>query len=136
MKTNGTMFRPIAALVAAALCLIPLAASAQDRRCTQETLAVRGTPVTIGYCITGPARSTIGGEIAVPVQASYSAPGGSFQETLTLRFLSGEGLSRVIRNLDLSHVGSTGTLHLTLAYSGSSVSIESATLTPGAITIK
>jgi hypothetical protein len=136
MKTHGIMLRPIAAIAAAALCLLPLAASAQARRCTQETLAVRGTPVTIGYCIDGVVKATSGGEIAVPVQASYSAPGGSFQEILTLRFLSGEGLSRVIRNLDLAHVGSTGILHLTLAYGGSSVSIESATLTPGAITIK
>lgn len=130
------MLRPIAALAAAALYLLPLTASAQGHRCTQETLAVRGTPVTIGYCINGAAKSASGGEIAVPVQASYSAPGGSFQEILTLRFLSGEGLSRIIRNLDLSHVGAIGTLHLTLAYNGSSVSIESATLTPGAITIK
>lgn len=136
MKTHRTMFRPIVAIAAAALCLLPLAASAQGRHCTRETLAVKGTPVTIGYCINGAIRPTIGGEIAVPVQASYSAPGGSFQEVLTLRFLSGEGPSRVIRNLALSDVGSTGTLHLTLVYSGMDVSIESATLTPGAIIIK
>ena len=104
--------------------------------CTQETLNVRGTPVTIGYCISGAARSAGGDEIVVPTVASYGAPSGSFSRTIQLHFVAGEGVSRVIENLDLARLGLTGTLHLTLAYSGGLVHVEGALLTPGAITIK
>ena len=104
--------------------------------CTQETLEVRGTPVTIGYCISGTARSVGGDEIVVPTIASYGAPGGSFSRTSQLHFVAGEGVSRVIENLDLGRLGLAGTLHLTLAYSGGLVHVEGALLTPGAITIK
>ncbi len=104
--------------------------------CTQETLDVRGTPVTIGYCISGAARSAGGDEIVVPTVASYGAPGGSFSRARQLHFVAGEGVSRVIENLELARLGLTGTLHLTLAYSGGLVHVEGALLTPGAITIK
>lgn len=104
--------------------------------CTQETLNVRGTPVTIGYCISGAARSAGGDEIVVPTVASYGAPTGSFSRTRRLHFVAGEGVSRVIENLDLGKLGLTGTLHLTLAYSGGLIHVEGALLTPGAITIK
>jgi hypothetical protein len=104
--------------------------------CTQETLVVRGTPVTIGYCIEGAARSAGGDEIVVPAVASYGAPSGSFSRVRQLHFVAGEGVSRVIENLDLSRLGLTGTLHLTLAYSGGLIHVEGALLTPGAITIK
>jgi hypothetical protein len=104
--------------------------------CTQETLNVRGTPVTIGYCVDGAARSAGGDEIVVPTAASYGAPGGSFSRTEHLHFVAGEGISRVIENLDLARLGLRGTLHLTLAYSGGLIHVEGALLTPGAITIK
>lgn len=104
--------------------------------CTQETLNVRGTPVTIGYCVNGAARSAGGDEIVVLTVASYGAPGGTFSRARQLHFVAGEGVSRVIENLDLGRLGLTGTLHLTLAYSGGLVHVEGALLTPGAITIK
>lgn len=104
--------------------------------CTQETLNVRGTPVTIGYCVDGAARSAGGDEIIVPTAASYGAPGRSFSRSKQLHFVAGEGVSRVIENLDLTRLGLTGTLHLTLAYSGGLIHVEGALLTPGAITIK
>jgi len=111
----------------------PVAAA---QACTQETLTVRGTPVTIGYCVHGAARSAGGDEIVVPTVASYGAPGGSFSRSRQLHFVAGEGVSRVIENLDLAPLGLTGTLHLTLAYSGGLIHVEGALLTPGAITIK
>jgi hypothetical protein len=110
--------------------------AAAGNGCTQETLVVRGTPVTIGYCVNGAPRSTNADELLVPVAASYGAPGGSFSASRELHFVAGEGVSRVIENLDLARLGLTGTLHLTLAYSGGLVRIEGALLTPGAITIK
>lgn len=104
--------------------------------CTQETLNVRGTPVSIGYCVEGAARSAGGDEIVVPTVASYGAPSGSFSRARQLHFVAGESVSRVIENLDLARLGLTGTLHLTLAYSGGVIRVEGALLTPGAITIK
>jgi hypothetical protein len=127
-------FGAAAALVVAAA--LPTAASAQQH-CSQETLSVHGTPVTIGYCVNATIRSGAGEEIQVPVQASYSSPGGSFARPEDLRFISGEGTSRVVENLALAPLGLAGqTLHLTLVYSGGTVHVEGALLTPGAITIK
>jgi len=128
------MRRALSICIVVAASGFPVAASAAP--CTQETLAVEGSPVTIGYCVNGPLQSTGAGEVVVPVTATYSAPGGSYQRALELRFMDGEGVSRVLESLDLSKLGLSGTLHLTLAYSHGLVRIEGALLTPGAITIK
>jgi len=118
-----------------ALAAIPMAAPAQSGNCTKETLPVRGTPVTVSYCVASSHKAP-GSELLVTVAATYSAPGGSFSENPVLHFIAGEGPSRVIEDVDLAKVGSSGTLHLTLVYKGNQVAIESALLTPGAITIK
>jgi hypothetical protein len=127
--------RPLAAL-AFLLAIRPAAVAAAAPGCTQETLNVRGTPVTIAYCVSGAPRSTDADEIIVPVVASYGAPGASFTRTSDMHFVAGEGVSRVIESLDLSRLGMSGTLHLTLAYADGRVRIDGALLTPGAITIK
>jgi len=115
---------------------VPATAGAQDH-CSQETLDVRGTPVTVAYCVIGPARAAPGGEIGIPVQASYGSPGGSFGRREELLFISGEGSSRVVENLALGPLGLAGqTLHLTLVYAAGAVRVDGALLTPGAITIK
>lgn len=107
-----------------------------DPGCTQETLSVQGTPVTIGYCVSAAPRSNGAEELVVPVSATYSAPGGTLRRSSELHFMSGERVSRVLESLDLTRIGLTGTLHLTLAYSRGVVHVEGALLTPGAITIK
>ncbi len=127
------MRRAFALIVVFAACALRAAAASQ---CTQETLTVEGRPVTIGYCITGALRSTGAEEIVVPVTATYSAPGATVSRPIDLHFIAGEGVSRVLQSLDLTKVGLTGTLHLTLAYSRGLVRVEGALLTPGAITIK
>jgi hypothetical protein len=127
----GRRFALLLALAAAAT----VAPTAAQPRCTQETLAVRGTPVTIAYCIGGPARSD-GDEVIVPVSASYASPDGSFSLTRELHFVGGEGSSRILESLELSRIGMTGVLHLTLVYAGGMVRVEGALLTPGGITIK
>lgn len=103
--------------------------------CTQQTLTVEGRAVTIGYCIAGPARSNGTAEVIVPVIASFSSPNGALRRDGELHFLAGERVSRVIESLDLSKIGLTGTLHLTLTYERGLVRVEGALLTPGAITI-
>jgi hypothetical protein len=127
MKTPAAIFIALAASTVAAW-----AATA----CTQETLTVESTPVTIAYCITGQPRANGAEEIVVPVSETYSAPNGRLQRTIELHFLADERVSRVLETLDLAKVGLTGTLHLTLAYSRGLVQVEGALLTPGAITIK
>lgn len=104
--------------------------------CTQQTLSVRGTPVTIGYCVSGTPRSTGAAEIVVPVTATYSSPSGSVRRAVELHFLADEGISHVLESVDLDRLGLSGVLHLTLAYSHGVVQVEGALLTPGAITIK
>ncbi|MDE2483020.1 MAG: hypothetical protein KGN02_12625 [bacterium] len=117
-----------------ALAAAPLAASAQDR-CTQETLDVRGTPVAVSYCVEGAAASAPG-EQALTVAATYAGGGHSIEQTSTMKFVAGEGPSRVIESVNLGGLGLTGTLHLTLVYTGGTVHVESAILTPGAIIVK
>ncbi len=107
-----------------------------DASCTQETLMVEGAPVTIGYCITGALRANGAEEVIVPVTATYSTRATTLRRSSELHFMAGEGISRVLESLDLTKVGLTGTLHLTLAYSHGLVHVEGALLTPGAITIK
>ena len=80
--------------------------------------------------------SVKGSEEIVPVTATYSAPGGSMRRAIELHFIAGERVSRVIQSLDLTQLGLTGTLHLTLTFSRGLVDVEGALLTPGAITIK
>ena len=111
-------------------------ASAQPAgHCTRETLAVRGTPVTIAYCVTGQGGSA-GPELPVTVEETYGSPHGSFSQPATLRFVRGVDTSRVIEDVSLDRLGVEGTLHLTLVLRGGLVHIETAMLTPGAITIK
>jgi hypothetical protein len=107
-----------------------------DTGCSQETLSVQGTPVSIGYCVSGAVRANGADELVVPIWATYSAPGGTLRRSSELHFISGERVSRVLESLDLSKIGLSGTLHLTLAYSRGVVHVEGALLTPGAITIK
>lgn len=117
-----------------ALTLLPLGAGAQSH-CSRETLSVRGTPLTVTYCVAS-APANVAGEASLPVTGSYAARGSSFSRTTTLRFVEGEGPARTIENVDLSPLGLTGTLHLTLLYSGGTVRVETALLTPGAVVIK
>jgi len=104
-------------------------------RCTRETLSVKGAPVTIGYCVTAEGGGS-GPDLPVTVQATYGSPHGSFSQPATLRFVKGVDSSRVIEDVNLDRLGIEGTLHLTLVLRGGLVRIETAMLTPGAITIK
>jgi hypothetical protein len=105
-------------------------------RCTRETLSVKGTALTVSYCVAAEKSAAAGHDLPVQVTESYSTGRGSFTQQNTLQFISGETASRVIEDVALNRVGLEGTLHLTLVYRGGLVRVESALLTPGAITIK
>lgn len=128
------MFRALT--IAAVSALLTLTAASAAQQCTQETLSVEGRAVSIGYCIAGPLHANGADEVVVPVTATYSAPGATVRGPIELHFIAGESISRVLESLDLTKLGLTGTLHLTLAYSHGLVHVEGALLTPGAITIK
>lgn len=135
------MKHPIAPAAALALSLgaAVLAPSAQAQpagRCTRETLSVHGTPLTVSYCVTQMGQSTPGRDLPVRLSETYSTPRGSYTQEATLRFIAGEESSRVIEDLPLERVGLQGTLHLTLLLRGGVVRVDSAMLTPGAVTIK
>jgi hypothetical protein len=122
-------------VLALVLAAVPVTAAAQGQ-CSRETLKVPGAPVTVSYCVVGTVAPGAGDELLVPISESYAAPGGSYQDTATLHFLAGEPASRQMASVDMTRLGSTGTLHLTLVYHGGQVRVESAILTPGAITVK
>lgn len=124
-----------AALTSALVLMLGAAAGAQNR-CTSEVLKVKGTPVTVGYCVVGTVQGGAGREGAVRVAETYSSPHGSFKQTSPLAFIPGDEPSRVIEDVSLADLGITGTLHLTLVMQGGAVHVEAAMLTPGAITIK
>jgi hypothetical protein len=127
------MFRAFVVVAVFTACTLPAAAVPQ---CTQETLTVEERPVTIAYCIGGSLRSNGAEEIVVPVAATYTTTGKALRQAIELHFIAGEGTSRVLESLDLTQLGLTGTLHLTLVYARGLVRVEGALLTPGAITIK
>jgi len=137
------MDRRIALAVTLALCapllLIGVTKRAQAQpagRCTRETLNVRGTPLTATYCITAIGSATPGRDLPVRVMESYATPHGSWSQEATLRFIAGEPASRVIEDVALERVGLRGTLHLTLLLHSGAVAVDSAMLTPGALTVK
>ncbi len=128
----------IARSIAVLLALVagwPVRGAAAPPGCTQEILPVLGTPVTVVYCVAAPPRYE-GDELIVPVTSSYAAPGGAFGRRRELRFVGGEGVSRVLENVQLARLGMPGVLHLTLVFAYGEVRVEGALLTPGAITIK
>jgi hypothetical protein len=124
-----------AALTSALVLLLGATAGAQNH-CTSEVLKVKGTPVTVGYCVVGTVPGSGSREGAVRVAETYSSPHGSFKQTSPLAFIPGDEPSRVIEDVSLADLGITGTLHLTLVMQGGAVHVEAAMLTPGAITIK
>jgi hypothetical protein len=130
------MQRTTVLATALALSLGSPASAQPSDRCTRETLSVRGTPVTASYCVRDVGPASAGREVPVKVSETYSTPHGSFTEEATLRFISGEEASRVIEDVALERLGLEGTLHLTLILRDAQVRIDSAMLTPGAITIK
>jgi hypothetical protein len=105
-------------------------------RCTHETLTVRGTPLNVSYCITGTAAAPPGHDLPIHVAESYSTPHGTLNQSATLRFIAGEESSRVMEDLPLERLGLQGTLHLTLLLRGGEIRVDSAMLTPGAVTVK
>ncbi|HEV3152992.1 MAG TPA: hypothetical protein VGZ02_04245 [Candidatus Baltobacteraceae bacterium] len=105
-------------------------------RCTREVLSIRGTPLTAAYCVASQGAARPGRDLPVVVNETFSTPRTSFSRFSALRFIAGEEASRVIEDVPLDRVGLEGTLHTTLLLRGGQVRIDSAVLTPGALTIK
>jgi hypothetical protein len=121
-------------LTAALAASLATAARAQEP-CTHESLTIRGTPVAVTLCVQNAPQSP-GGVVNVALAATYATAARSFTQHASVRFITGEGPARALDSADLSSLGLSGTLHMTLLYSGSRVTIEHAILTPGAVTVK
>jgi len=124
---------PLAVLIATA---IAVPASAQPAgRCTREVLPVRGVPVSATICVSslGP---RFNHELPVGVDETFASPRASFTQQSMLRFIAGEPASRVLEDVPLDRLGLEGTLHLGLVFRGGAVRVDSAMLSPGAITVK
>lgn len=122
------------ALLLLVLVLTAGGAASAAENCSRETVAVRGTPVTIVLCVL--AASSAGNVTTIALDGHYEAKQSSFDQRASIRFITGEGPARALQSVDLSRLGIPGVLHMTLVYSGNAVSMEHALLTPGAITIK
>jgi hypothetical protein len=125
--------RPL--LLAAGLLLGAAAGPAAQNQCSREVLHVRGTPVNVTLCITA-APAISGSVVSIQLSSTYAAGGSSFTQASNVRFISGEGPARALDSVDLRQVGVAGTLHMTLLYANSQVTVEHAILTPGAVTVK
>jgi hypothetical protein len=122
------------ALLGAVLTLLASAPAGAQDRCSRETVAIQGTPVTVALCVVSESRA--GDVTTIDLAATYSSKDGAFTQRSTIRFIDGEGPARALQSVSLSQIGITGTLHMTLLYVGNDVSMEHALLTPGAVTIK
>ncbi len=130
------MERRIALATALALSLGGAAQAQPAVRCTHETLNVRGTPLAATYCVSGAATAAPGRDLPIRVSERFSTAHGSVSQDATLQFIAGEEASRTIQDLPLERLGMQGVLHLTLLLQGGTVRVDSAMLTPGAITVK
>jgi hypothetical protein len=117
---------------AAALTLLvwSAAAPALAEPCSHESFEVDGSALTVNVCAASPS----GGKVSV--SESFKSGAATFSHTATIDVLSGASVSRTVDDVALSPLGSSRTLHLTLAYREGAVSIEHALLLPGAIPLK
>jgi hypothetical protein len=121
-------------LLAAALLAMSGPVAAQDR-CSHETLAILGTPVTVSLCLA--ATPVVSGSImTATIAATYAGANSTFTQNTSVRFVDGEGPARALESVDLHPLGLMGTLHMTLLYADGLVTIEHAMLTPGAVRVK
>ncbi|HTJ24541.1 MAG TPA: hypothetical protein VMA36_00115 [Candidatus Limnocylindria bacterium] len=117
---------------AAALSLLvwSTAAPALADPCSHESFEVDGKALAVTVCAAPPS------EGAVTVTQTFRSGSASFSAPATIDVLSGASVSRTSTDVALSPIGSSRTLHLTLAYRSGSVSVEHALLLPGAIPLK
>jgi hypothetical protein len=120
----------------AVLTLLATSAAGAQPACSNLTVSVRGTPLTVGFCLSGAATNAANGVTTVSLEATYATKGHSMVQRSSVRFITGVGPARALDSVNLAPVGIDGTLHMTLLYSGNQVSMEHALLTPGAVTVK
>jgi hypothetical protein len=100
-------------------------------RCSKDTFSVAGQAVSVTVCAGAP-----DGGKTVAVTETYKNAKASFEHTASIEVLPGAAASRAVHDVSLAPLGLQYTLHLTLAYRESAVSIEHALLLPGAVPLK
>jgi hypothetical protein len=100
------------------------------QRCARDTFPVGGQTVAVTVCA-GAAE----GAKTVAVTETFKNAATSFNHTTSIDVLPG-ATSRAVDDVSLAPLGLQYTLHLTLAYRQSGVTIEHALLLPGAVPLK
>jgi len=118
------------ALVLVLASALALPASAQPKRCVGEILTVDGTAICATFTADAP------GAGSVTVHESFTAAGKATGRTFSFELLAGAASSRAIHDADISELVPGRTLHMSLRYSGGSVTLEHAQLLPGGKPLK
>ncbi len=104
--------------------------------CSSESFTVEGTPLTIQLCLASLTLDPTAASRVARVEATTSTPSRNATAQLTLLLPLGTAAAHAPASIELAPVGLVGTLHLTLHVAPTTVTIDSALLTPGAIIIK
>ncbi len=104
--------------------------------CSSESFTVEGTPLTIQLCLASLTLDPTAASRVAHVEATTSTPTRSATAQLALLLPVGSAPAHAPASIELAPVGLVGTLHLTLHVAPTTVTIDSALLTPGAVIIK
>ena len=129
---------PMNRLLLATMVAVALPAAAAAPACTPETLSVEGTPVTVGYCVSGPLRATASRRDRRSGRGDLLGAGtASCGAHPSCTFSPERAISRVLESLDLTQAGhDRNAAPDARLHRAGAVRVEGALLTPGAITIK
>jgi hypothetical protein len=106
------------------------AAAAETGHCTHESWSVEGLPLVATLCV--PAARTP----RVDVGETFTRNGTTIARSLSIDVVNGSDVTRTIDDVDLTGVGASKQLHLTILYRAGTATVEHAMLLPGALVLK
>jgi hypothetical protein len=123
--------RSFVAILALFVASIAAAPAQPASRCSRDVFPVAGQSLAVTVCAGAP-----DGGKTLAVSETFKTAKGSFDQTTSIEVLPGAAASRAVHDVSLAPLGLQYTLHLTLAYRETAVSIEHALLLPGAVPLK
>jgi hypothetical protein len=124
------LVRSAAATTVAFLGLAAGALAQTGDRCTHDVLTVDASPISATFCVSGPTAQH------VVVTETFARGDQSFSRPLAVAVVDGATITRAVDDVGLAALGSTKSLHLTLAYRDGIATLEHALLLPGAVVLK
>ncbi len=128
--------RSLGSLLALAAALWVASLGSARAACSSESFTVESTPLTIELCLASITLDPSAASRVARVEATTSTPARNATAELTLLLPLGTAAAHAPASIELTPVGLVGTLHLTLHVAPTTVTIDSALLTPGAVIIK